>query len=149
MKNFSTVVGWLAVGASLCGAGGASAASAERSPGAAPIQLVTAQTLALSARIVASHDGRTLLARGDRVWVRALPACGRQFQVIRLGPALGVTAGAAPQVYQASTIGQARLMAPVLAGRQLQAVWLTASTQEIALGDYLLPLAPLAAGCAP
>lgn len=150
MKNFSTVVGWLAVGTALASMAAACGAAPPSGPSlaAAPLQLLSAHSVAASAPIVASHDGRTLLVRGDRVWVRGGALCGPRFQVVRLGLPLRASSKGAPLAYPATLLGQARLLAPVVAGSQLQPAQLTASTQEIALGDYLVPLEPAQAGCA-
>lgn len=136
MENFSIVVTGAAV-ATLVLAG----------PGPAVPDAMSTGQGDMGARIVAAHDGRTLLAKGDRAWVRGDLGCARHFRVLRRLP-VGHGNGTAPQLTQ---VGEAVRLdgsgAPASAGGGLHAILLTASTQEVALGDVLVPTRAASAPC--
>ena len=98
--------------------------------------VVEAEGLARAPEIVATQEGRMFLSAGERAYVRGLPlAAYKEWHVYRRGEALYDPDTGELLGYEALYLGTANLLSP----GDPATVVLTAVTQEVSIGDRLLP----------
>jgi hypothetical protein len=104
--------------------------------------LVEAADLADAPRIVASQDGHLYLGKGDRIYVRGELKGVSAFQVFRRGNALTDPQTGRVLAHEAAYLGTVSLASAAHGDSDVHTFTVTASNQEIGVGDLLLPVPP-------
>ena len=107
--------------------------------------IIDAGELASAPRIAATQEeGRVYLATGDKAYVRGDLKNGKVFQVFRPGTPLKDPDTGKVVAYEAVYLGAVSLTRPAGAGVDVSTVTVTKTTQEMGVGDLLVPAPPTA-----
>jgi len=93
-------------------------------------------------RIVATQEGRVLLGRNDKAYVRGDLGDGTSFQVFRPGTPLKDPETQAILGYEAAYLGTIKLDRAAQKSDEAHVLKVVSSRQEMAVGDRLLPVPP-------
>jgi len=104
--------------------------------------VVEAGELDRTARIAAVPEDRVYLAEGDRIYVRGELRGATSFQVFRPGKELRDPDSGKVVAYEASYVGDARLVTAAAPGVDVHSFVVSRSVQEMGVGDRLLPTPP-------
>jgi len=105
--------------------------------------VVEPHELDTAARIAATPETRVYLAQGDRIYVRGALNGASDFQVVRPGKPLIDPDSGKVIAYEASYVGNAKLVAAAGPGVDVHTFTVARSVQEMGIGDRLLPAPPL------
>ena len=107
--------------------------------------IVEANELAAAPRIVAAQDeGRVYLSKGERAYVRGNLKGDKNFQVFRPGTPLKDPATGKVVAYEAVYLGTMLLSRAAAPGVDVSTFTVTNTTQEMGVGDLLVPAPPTA-----
>lgn len=98
--------------------------------------------LASAPRIVATQEGRVLLGRDDKAYVRGELGDGTSFQVFRPGTPLKDPTTQAILGYEAAYLGTIKLERAAQKSDEAHVLKVVSSQQEMGVGDRLLPVPP-------
>ncbi|MGZ8290269.1 MAG: LysM peptidoglycan-binding domain-containing protein [Telluria sp.] len=104
--------------------------------------VVEADALSGAPRIAAPQEGRTIVAEGDKVYVKGELGGGAAFQVFRPGTALKDPETGKLLAYEAQYLGTVKLQAAAKPGADVHTFTVSSSFQEMAAGDRLMPTPP-------
>lgn len=93
-------------------------------------------------RVVAQQDGHVYLGAGDKLYVRGELQGSTSFQVYRPGVPLRDPETGKIIAYEAVYLGSVALVAPARAGVDVHTFRVASSTEEIGVGDLLMPTPP-------
>lgn len=105
--------------------------------------IVEANELAGAPRIIAAQEGHVYLAKDDKVYVRGNLQGGSNFQVFRPGKPLKDPVTGKLLAYEAAYLGTLSLFAEAKAGSDVHSFIVSTSSQEMGVGDLLVPVAPV------
>jgi hypothetical protein len=94
-------------------------------------------------RIAAAPETRVFLAEGDRIYVRGALNGATSFQVFRPGKPLVDPDTGKVVAHEAAYVGAAKLVKEAGPGVDVHSFVVTASVQEMGVGDRLLPTPPM------
>jgi hypothetical protein len=104
--------------------------------------IVEADELKGAPRIVAARENRIFLAKDDKVYVRGALKGGTSFQVYRPGVPLKDPETGKLLAYEAVYLGTVKLNVEAKAPSDVHTFVVSDSTQEMAVGDLLMPAPP-------
>jgi hypothetical protein len=93
-------------------------------------------------RIVATEEGRVILGKNDKAYVRGDLKSGTSFQVFRPGTPLKDPVTKTVIGYEAAYLGSVKLERAATAANEAHAFKVVDVKQEMAVGDRLLPMPP-------
>jgi hypothetical protein len=93
-------------------------------------------------RIVAAPEGRVILGKNDKAYVRGELKNGTSFQVFRPGVPLRDPIGKHVIGYESAYLGTVKLQRPAQAGNEAHAFTVVDSKEEMSIGDRLVPMPP-------
>jgi hypothetical protein len=104
--------------------------------------IVEADELKAAPRIVATAEGRVMLGKGDKAYVRGDLKGGTSFQVFRPGKPLVDPVTKRTVAIEAFYLGTLKLQQAAGAGSDVHTFTVASATQEMGTGDQLLPMPP-------